>query len=1155
MTITEIGTVFRRAGCGAALALALAACTHRTDPLEQGFLEPPAKARPQVWWHWMSGNVTAEGARLDLEWMQRMGIGGVHAFAGGRLEPTFVEKPLPFMTPGWRDAYRQAVTQARRQGMEVTIAGSPGWSQTGGPWVEPGQAMKKYVWSETQVFGGKPVGFLPHPPETLGHFQARPRAQGFGPILPFPSAYGDAAVFAFPTPEADILPGPDYRSNAGPLPALASGPADLSGAVPLPLPDNEDKPYVDIDFGKARAIRALTVSASPLPAFQVLASDDGRTFRPIATIAKEDAEFPSPQQTYALPATEARVLRVLFERPRIPPLRPGRPKPATPPKPIREILIHRLEAVAAARVNRFEAKAGFQSVADFTADATPEPGPGATVDPGSVIDLTARLRPDGTLDWTPPAGRWTVVRLGWSLTGQANNPAEDTATGLEVDKLDAGAVRGYVDKLFSMYGKDVGTPLGPDGIGGLLTDSWEAGAQNWTPAMLAEFTRRRGYDPMQWLPVLTGRVVKDARASDAFLFDFQQTLKDLLTANHYGVLARAAHERGMTYYTEAQGDVTRLVGDGLTIKAQSDIPTAEFWYRPFSTDPGQPPLVADLREAASAAHLYGKDIVAAEALTVAAGTDPWAFSPAMLKPIADEIFAHGANRMLLHESHLQPYADRKPGLTLGFFGQYFNRNDTWAEYARPWTDYLAATSFMLQQGHAVSDVAYFYGEDQSLTQRYTHRFNEDVPSGFAYDYVDANALTKLLKVRGGEVVTDSGMRYRVIYLPAYVERMTLGTIGRLEQLVREGAVLVGRKPVGGLGLASPDDAVRVVADRVWGAGTEAVRRVGRGRVHTTSDLGAALRAESMAPDVEAPAEAKLMTLHRRTANADIYFVSNRSGQPLRARMRFRAIGEPKLWTADDRRVQPLAYRRRGAFTEVDLNLDPNGAGFVVFRPSKARSLSLSPPTVQARQRVEGPWQLTFEPNRGAPTTAIFPSLTDWSRSDDRGIRYFSGAATYARTITVDRSMLAPGTRLYLDLGTVHELARVTIDGREIATAWKPPYRIDLTGKVGEGVHELKIEVVNLWVNRLIGDKQPGAKAITYAPQSPYTADSALLPSGLLGPVELVRESWPPSTTGERSSPAGFGENRLAEPVGYLMRTPSRTPAPASGAPSESPTAP
>lgn len=1097
----------RRAAAAIGMALALTACAHRSDPLVQGFRAPPQPARPQVWWHWMSGNVSAEGAKLDLEWMQRMGIGGVHAFAGGgRIERAYVDKPLSFMTPGWREAYGQAVRQARKQGMEVTIAGSPGWSQTGGPWVTPEKSMKKYVWSEVQVTGGRPVGMLPHPPTTLGHFQARPRAQGFGPILPFPAAYGDAAVFAFPTPEGELPAPVHYRSNAGPAPALEKLPADLSGTVVLPVPQNGDRPFVDIDFGKATAIHAVTVSAKPQPGFEVLVSDDGRSFRSVARFEQEDAEFPSPQHTYAIPATRARVLRVSFDRPVYPAPYPGSGAPAVRP-PIKEIALYRVAASAAPRVDRFESKAAFQSTADFVANATPPAAPGSAIDPRSVVDVTDKLRPDGTLDWTPPAGRWTVVRLGWSLTGQTNSPAEPSATGLEVDKLDAAAVREYLDTLFAKY-SDVGVPLGPDGIGGILTDSWEAGAQNWTPAMLGEFARLRGYDAARWLPVLTGRVVQDARASDGFLYDFQQTLKDLLIANHYRPLAEAAHARGMTWYTEANGDEPRSTGDGLTIKAQSDIPTAEYWYRYFSTDPGQPPLIADLHEAASAAHLYGKPLVAAEALTVAAGTDPWSFSPAMLKPVADEIFARGVNRMLLHESHHQPYVDRKPGLMLGIFGQYFNRNDTWAEYGRPWTDYLASTSFLLQQGKPVADIAYFYGEDQNLSQRYNHAFNRDVPSGYGFDYVDPTALATVLKVRDGQVVTDSGMQYRVIYLPAYVERMSLPAIERIETLVREGAVLVGRRPTGGLGMASSDEAVRVVAGRIWGEGDEAVRPLGKGRVRATTDLAAALRAEGVGPDVQGPADAQLMTVHRRTADADIYFVSNRSAQALRAPVRFRAQGVPELWSADDGAIRPLAYTPHGETTEVQLALDGNGAAFVVFRKGEAPGLTLTAPEIRAQQPLEGAWQVAFEAGRGAPAAVNFPALSDWSQSADPGIRYFSGTATYTRPLTIGRDMVARGQRLYLDLGVVHELAKVWIDGREIATAWKPPYRVDLTGKVGAGTHQLKIEVVNLWPNRLIGDKQPGAQAIAYAPQSPYTASSPLLPSGLLGPVALVSESVP-----------------------------------------------
>lgn len=1100
-----------QASLGVLVAL-LAAPAAGQDALRQGFLDPPQAARPQVWWHWMSGNVTDEGAQLDLAWMHRMGIGGVHAFSGGMLEPTLVDKPLPFMSPGWREAYRHAVATAKSYGMDVAIAGSPGWSETGGPWVAPEAAMKKYVWSELEIEGGKPFsGVLPTPPSAVGPFQAEPRpASGFAAGPKIAPLYRDTIVIAFPTPPAEQVLDPTWRADAGPLPQIAGLPADLSSQATIPLPAGDAGPVIEADFGRTVEVSALVIAADPLPAFEILASDDGATFRSVARFASDDAEKPAPEKTFAFPAVRARVMRVRFERPPPPHLLPDLPAqyaqfmPGAP----KVIQVRGLRFVAGGRTDRFEAKAGFESVADFAADLTPDVSPGAAVAPGEVLDLTAHLGPDGRLEWTPPPGRWTVLRIGWSLTGQTNGPAEPSSTGLEVDKLDRRAVGAYVDKLLSLYRDDVGAPLGRSGIDSLLTDSWEAGVQNWTPEILADFKRLRGYDPTPWLPVLAGRVVRDAHSSDAFLYDFRQTLKDLVVENHYAVLAQAAHAHGMIYYTEVQGDTPRAISDGLTAKARADVPTGEFWYRPFATDPGQPSLGADLQEAASAAHLYGKPFVGSESMTVAAGQDPWAFSPAMLKPVADEIFALGVNRILVHDSHAQPFVDRKPGLELGFFGQFFNRNDTWAEEARPWSDYLSRTSFLLQQGHAVADVAYFYGEEKNLTELFQHRFNTDVPAGYGFDYVNPEALLTLLHVKDGRLVTESGMSYRVLYVPAEVTRMSLPVLERLDALVRAGAVLVSKKPAGGFGLMSPDDEVRRRADALWGPGDGSPngRTVGQGRVYSTSDLAAVLAAEHMDADVRAPG-LELMTQHRRTADADIYFVSNRSNEPVRSEVDFRVSDRaPEFWSAEDGVSHPLSYRQVAGATRVSLALDGQGAGFVVFRELVRRpSLSVPEPRVVASRSVEGPWDVAFEPGRGAPAKARFETLSDWSRSADPGIRYFSGAATYGRTLTVDPAMLKPGARVVLDLGAVKELAVVTINGEAVGEAWRPPYRVDVTGRLHPGQNRLEIKVVNLWPNRLIGDKQPGATVYAYAPQSPYTAQSPLLPSGLLGPVRLLSE--------------------------------------------------
>lgn len=1086
------------------------------DPLLAGFKSPPAAARPQVWWHWMNGNVALEGAKLDLAWMKRIGIGGVHTFSGGGpLEPQVVKTPLPFMSPGWKDVFRETTQIARDSGMDVTIAGSPGWSQTGGVWVEPRDAMKKYVWSELQIEGGRPFqGMLPRPPVATGPFLGVKVARGLGspPRELKGDLYEDSLVIAFPTPAAEAPSPATYSSSVGAIDLAPLATGDLANAVNLPLGADRTA-WVQAAFERPATLAALTLGLRERADVEVQASDDGQTFRTLTKVVADDAEKISPQQTYAFPAATARVFRVLLTaappKPPLPNLPAFMSAPTPPPK---ALAITKLAFQAGARVNRFEAKAGFQPSADFAEAPTPSAAPGAAIPSTGVIDLTAKLRPDGRLDWTPPPGRWTVLRFGWSLTGQTNGPAEVEATGLEVDKLDPVAVRGYVDRYLGLYDQATGGKLGAKGVQNLLTDSWEAGVQNWTPTMLAQFKARRGYDATPFLPVLAGRVVTDAETSDRFLWDFRRTLKEMLADNHQGVIASTLRARGMGYYSEAQGDTPRAIGDGMTMKARADIPTAEYWYRTFAAGVGQPPLKADLEEAASAAHVYGKPFVAAEALTVAAGTDPWSFSPNMLKPVADEIFAHGVNRILMHESHHQPLADAKPGLQMFFFGQNFNRNDTWAEEAGPWVSYLARTSFMLQQGRYVADVAYFYGEDRNLTELFEKRFNTDVPPGYRYDYINPEALMTRLSVRDGRLVTASGMSYRVLLLPPHVTRLTLPALRKLADLAAGGAVVVGPKPLGGLGLQSPDAEIRALADRVWGPGegTPAGHAYGKGRVYATADLATALAAEKIAPDVAfkgLAADAEMLSLHRRTADADIYFISNQRERAEAVEATFRVAGKaPELWRAEDGRIEPLSYRAAAGGVTVPLKLDPNEAVFVVFRRKTAAPAWSAPEvTVANLATLEGPWNLSFEPGRGAPASATFDRLISWPQSADAGVKYFSGGATYSKTVEAPASWFVPGRRIMLDLGDVRELAVVSVDGKPVATTWRAPYRVDLTGKLHPGVNRLEIKVVNVWVNRLVGDKQPGAVQRAYAPQSPYKADSPLRPSGLLGPVRIVAE--------------------------------------------------
>ncbi|WP_380601128.1 glycosyl hydrolase [Steroidobacter flavus] len=1084
------------------------------DASVEEFKNPPMSARPRVWWHWMGGNITAEGAALDLEWMKRIGLGGVHVFSGAMGDLKVVPEPVPFMSSTWQQVFRQSLETTRRAGMELTIAGSPGWSQTGGPWVAPADAMKKYVWSESHIEGGRPFrGLLERPPTTSGPFLGASLHAKPGETMP--ELYKDSFVVAFRTPAAEVRSAqPAFTTGAGTIDLSPIARGDLANVIKLPIVAGTRSAWVQMQYAKPTEVSALTLAvASPVVAgVEVQVSEDGQQFRSLmqtAPRAINTIDVPGPQRMYAFSPTVGKLFRVVLTAPPPPEPLPGLPKAFPRAKPATEFAIMRLQLETGARLDHFEAKAGFEPTIGSNQDTPQLPADSrAIIRNSQVFNLTSRMSADGRLDWTPPPGEWTVLRFGYSLTGHKNGPAESGATGLEVDKLDPEAVKRYLDAYLDMYASASGGQLGPNGVEHLLTDSWEAGVQNWTPKFVDAFRALRGYDPLPYFPVLAGRIVESIDTSERFLWDFRQTLKDRVADSHHGVIAKELRARGMGYYSEAQGDTPRAIADGMTLKARSDVPTAEYWYRPFATAPGQPSLKADLEEAASAAHVYGKPFAAAEALTVAAGDDRWGFSPAMLKPVADEIFARGINRILIHESHLQPLIDKKPGLTLSIFGQFFTRNETWAEHAKPWIDYLARTSYLLQQGQYIADIAYFYGEEKNLTELFRDRFNTDVPPGYRYDYINPEALLTRLSVKDGRIVTPSGMSYRILYMPAHVTRYTLPALRKVRELVSAGAVIVGPKPTGGLGLAGSDDDVRAIAQEVWGqAPSRTSHAFGHGRVYETSDLAPVLAAEKIAADVSfsgAASDARLLTTHRRSGESDIYFISNQQARPETVEVTFRVTGSaPELWRAETASIEKLSYRLDGDGVSTPLKLDPHEAVFIVFRRKAEQKEWTAPKLEEALTTVDGPWSVSFESGRGAPPTATFDQLVSWPDIEAPGIRYFSGGATYSKQIKVATGWLAGGKRVHLDLGTVHELATVMVNGKPVGTAWHAPYRLDITDALRRGENKLEIKVVNLWPNRLIGDKQPGATPVTFAPQSPYNANSPLLPSGLLGPVQLI----------------------------------------------------
>ena len=1080
------------------------------DPLLRGFQSPPDSAKPRVWWHWMSGNITKDGIKADLEWMKRVGIGGFQNFDAGLNTPQIVERRLVYMTPEWKDAFHYATTLADQLGLEMAIAGSPGWSESGGPWVPPAQAMKKYVWSETRVEGGRPfTGTLTKPPSTTGVYQNQPAGRGGNQPAP-PEFYADAAVVAFRVPEGDLAMSemqPKVSSSGGSFDVASLTDGDLTNATLLPAAAVGERSWIQYEFAQPQTIRGVTFitaggfggrgGASNSP--QLEASDDGKDFRVVSPIAPG-------ARTIGFPAVTARFFRVTVLTPQPPP--PGRGRAGGPPAgqpggraqtapagaQIAEFVLH------SAIVNRFQDKAAFSAATNIYAMATPPAPAEDIVRKAGVIDLTAKIRPDGTLDWAPPAGKWVVLRIGYSLTGHQNSPASPEATGLEVDKLNRGYVKAYFENYLNQYKNATGGLMGKRGLQYIITDSWEAGTANWTDDMMAEFSKRRGYAMKLWLPALAGHVVESAEATDRFLWDFRKTLSELVAENHYDQLTDILKERGMARYSESHESGRAFIGDGMDVKRTAAVPMSAMW----TTQPGRTSAQydADVRESASVAHIYGQNLVAAESLT--AGSGAWSFSPETLKPTADREMSMGLNRFVIHTSVHQPVNDKIPGLGLGPYGQWFTRHETWAEQAKPWTTYLARSSYMLQQGKFVADIAYYYGEDSNITALFSAN-PPPIPAGYAFDYVNTDALLKQLQVGpDGSMATPTGMNYRVLALDPNSRHMPLAVLRKIRDMVNAGAAVAGPKPIDSPSLSDDQAEFKTIADQLWGS------YAGKGKVFAAGTIGEALRSLKTAADIEytKPQEdTELAFVHRKLSDGDVYWVSHRNARTEDVEVSFRLEGKAaELWHADSGLVEPASYRIAGGRTVVPLHLEPNDAVFVVFRQNTPQtSRSLPKPVETKISEIEGAWDVSFQPNRGAPPKITLPSLVSWHDNADAGVKYFSGSATYAKTIQAPADWFRAGSSLWMDLGDVKNIAEVTINGKPLGIFWKAPFRVDVTSAMKPGANALEIKVTNLWVNRLIGDQQPDvAQKFTYTAQQFYRADSPLLPSGLLGPVQIVR---------------------------------------------------
>lgn len=1220
----QFSTRFRKiVVVSACMLFALTGGESFADDLAENFVSPPASAKPWVFWFWLGGNINKEGITADLEAMKKVGLGGAIIMEIGCPTPGSVT----YMSDEWRRCMKHATDEANRLGLEIVVHNGPGWTSSGGPWITPDLSMQEVVSSETNISGpGMIRALLPQPFSRLGW-------------------YRDIAVIAIPSAGNTMREcGPEVTSNCAQFNPEKLVDGDWDSVHELPRPEKGKPHYIQFSFTKPFTARSVLIVSGLRGGFNgsVEFSQDGSTFKPLQKIATGRWGQNQVMFTAGFDAVTARHFRVVITD-----------MAADSPR----LALAEINFSAEKCLNNWGGEVGYMPSPDSSALKISSE---ETVSRRNVIDCTLQMEQDGSFTWNAPAGNWRIIRIGHTSTGVKNHPAPDGGEGLECDKLSETAFDAHWD---GMLKKIIGDGAAIHGVG---IDSYEVGPQNWTSQFSDEFKKRRGYDLLPYLPVLTGRIIESADVTERFCWDFRKTIAELFADNYYGRLGELCRQHNLTSYLEPYGGPFDEIASGL----RADVSMDTFW--------NEEPVKGSRKSAASVAHTGGKIILGAEAFTCAREKAGWREYPYSMKTLGDDRYCSGINKFIIHRYAHQPWLNVKPGMVMGACGIHFERTVTWWDEASAWMTYLSRCQFLLQRGLWVGDIACFTGEK---IPNYTK--SATVPKGYQYDLIHPIVLNNMT-VAGGRLTLPSGMSYRVLVLPKEAETMTIETARQIRDLVSQGAVVLGARPLRTPGLAgypASEAELKQIANEVWGTcdGKKVFEtQFGKGRVFCGKSLEEVLSAIDCKPDFEYRGEGEINYTHRAENGTDIYFVATKSKRSSFALCTFRINGrEPEFFHPDTGIIERCAIWRDNGRTTVPISFDPSGSLFVVFRKKPGDHLvevqsarcaargglsiirawygdpndetkrvditdklqaeirnnaldvmvdvkfaghdpargvvkktfveyeqngtrkmigavgkdqllsiaateeseispsititesgysliatnsgtyrlvaasgaerTVSIESIPAPVKIEGPWEVNFAPGWGAPERATFKTLISWSEHSDTGIKYFSGSAVYRKTVSVPGGLIAEHRKFWLDLGDVQVIARVKLNGHDLGIFWKPPFRVDITDIVKPGDNELEVKVVNLWVNRLIGDEQlpPDCKYSsggslsdlpdwlvnntsrtsgrkTFTTHKFWSKDDAPLPSGLIGPVKIIV-----AEVRHIASTGNIGENGIA----------------------------
>lgn len=1145
---------------------------HDSASFREHFLHPSSKAQVRVWWHWMDGNITKEGITKDLEAMKQQGISQATILNVGLFGGTdFGVNKVHFNSNEWYEMFRWAVQEADRLGIVLGAHNCDGWSSSGGPWITPEMSMKQYVWSKTIVTGGKKISVqLPKPysekdfyrdvavvairtNETAGSFHTSK------PMITLLTGRSDQSSADFLSQllgqgrSASIVPA-DLLADGNPVSALTIGRGDK------------------IDFAFDQPFRADKIVIHPrkrfmwadasafISRYSLWGSDNGRSFKEITRFEikglNESVEIAIPSSEYKfyriqiddfsdsdsfIPFTiaEAELLKA-NEKPLFAPVLPS--------------LMAKTVSAKAGRMSDFE---GVPTVMSANFDSkTP-----------NTIDVTAFMNSEGFFSWDVPNGNWAILRFGYTTTGAVNAPATIEGTGLECDKMDTIALNVHFANFPARLIKEAGSLAGST-FRYIFIDSWECGYQNWTGNFPDEFERRRGYSIIPWLPVLCGMNVASSELMDAFLYDFRKTIAELIEEYYYKHFSQLCHRMGVDFHAEVTyGGAGYPPLDILKANSYADLPMFEFWagHNPVTSYPEYTPsFQPEYNFPAFAAAMYNKPVMGAESYTAQAH---YSESPWDLKCFGDRAYCSGINQFILHSYVHQPF-DRKPGMTLLLWGSHFNRNNLYWEHLSDWLTYHARIQSVLQEGKQVARLLVYTGDQ--YPQALDFLSDLKLPFGYPVSLCNQEVLLTKSKEKKNKILCD-GSEYDLLVLPASIG-INYATLEAIEKLVNQGANLYGPRPLKMLSLndLSAQGKFDILTAKIWGPidGKEYTEnKYGKGKVYWGMPLSQLVKQIEILPEFETehPDSLKLMFIHKKTENEDVFFLFNQTDSVIMREGIFNTSARsPEIWNpVDGRIIRPAVYRylkdgricipfslkpresmlfvftgsssgkyiesvyfgKNQVFPASDQGSSMNSTPIAWWEGDKIKSFSALPGEYVMRYSggktisVQLDTPDTFYIQNFAGTLSFSSSylkdhksleinqLISWTEFTDPEIKYFSGTGIYRLKFSVPDEYLSGKDSLMLSLGELGSTAKVILNGKELGYVWNPYIMLPVRGILNKE-NELKVEVNNVYRNRIIGDFIEKGKVSTVWTSAPVQLyldkNKPLKKSGLLGPIKLVR---------------------------------------------------